>query len=133
MIVTRMQDLLGGDREVHAPNWTSRRLLLRRDGMGFSLHDTVIKAGTATFMWYRHHLEAVYCIAGEGELEDLESGTVHRIRPGTAYALDRNDKHVLRARTEMRMVCVFNPPLSGDEVHDENGVYPLVEDEEKAS
>jgi L-ectoine synthase len=23
------------------------------------------------------------------------------------------------------MACVFNPPLNGKEVHDENGVYPL--------
>jgi L-ectoine synthase len=28
------------------------------------------------------------------------------------------------------MVCVFNPPCTGREVHDENGVYPLlVEDD----
>jgi L-ectoine synthase len=26
-------------------------------------------------------------------------------------------------------VCVFNPPLTGREVHDENGVYPLVEEQ----
>jgi len=25
------------------------------------------------------------------------------------------------------MLCVFNPPVTGREVHDENGVYPLVE------
>ena len=29
--------------------------------------------------------------------------------------------------TQMRMLCVFNPPVTGREVHDENGVYPLVE------
>jgi L-ectoine synthase len=26
----------------------------------------------------------------------------------------------------MRTVCVFNPPVTGREVHDEDGVYPLV-------
>jgi len=26
----------------------------------------------------------------------------------------------------MRMLCVFNPPVTGQEVHDENGVYPLI-------
>ncbi|MGZ4575073.1 MAG: ectoine synthase, partial [Mycobacteriaceae bacterium] len=26
----------------------------------------------------------------------------------------------------MRMLCVFNPPVTGREVHDENGVYPLI-------
>jgi L-ectoine synthase len=29
----------------------------------------------------------------------------------------------------MRTVCVFNPPVTGREVHDENGVYPLISEE----
>jgi L-ectoine synthase len=29
----------------------------------------------------------------------------------------------------MRTVCVFNPPVTGREVHDENGVYPLIKEE----
>ena len=32
------------------------------------------------------------------------------------------------ARTELTLACVFNPPLNGKEVHDENGVYPLEAD-----
>jgi hypothetical protein len=32
------------------------------------------------------------------------------IRPGTVYALDQHNKHVLRATTRLRMVCVFNRP-----------------------
>jgi L-ectoine synthase len=24
----------------------------------------------------------------------------------------------------MKMACVFNPPLTGQEVHDESGAYP---------
>ena len=77
-------------------------------------------------MWYRNHVEAVYCVEGEGEIEDLERGEVHPIAPGTLYALDRNDRHVLRARTQLRMICVFNPPLVGPETHDEDGAYPLL-------
>jgi L-ectoine synthase len=76
-------------------------------------------------MWYRHHVEAVLCVAGEGEVQALDGDTVHPIRPGTVYALDQHERHVLRARTAMRMVCVFNPPLKGKEVHDESGAYPL--------
>jgi L-ectoine synthase len=26
----------------------------------------------------------------------------------------------------MRVLCVFNPPVTGQEVHDEHGVYPLL-------
>lgn len=32
----------------------------------------------------------------------------------------------MTAQTRLRMLCVFNPPVVGTEVHDENGVYPLV-------
>jgi L-ectoine synthase len=124
MIVRKLEDLAGTDREVGAANWTSRRLLLAKDGMGFSLHDTVIHPGTETLIWYRNHLEAVYCVEGEGEVEVLPGGPVYTITAGTMYALDGNEKHLLRAKTAMRMVCVFNPPVTGREVHDENGVYP---------
>lgn len=127
MIIKRLKDVQGEGKFVDTPNWCSRRLLLKRDNMGFSLHDTIIRAGTSTEMWYQNHLEAVYCIEGKGEIEELETGKVHAIEAGTVYALDKHDKHILRAETQMRMVCVFNPPVTGEEVHDENGAYPLVE------
>lgn len=126
MIVRTLDSVLGTDDDVGAATWTSRRLLLAKHGMGFSLHDTIIEAGTETSMWYQHHLEAVYCIEGEGTVELRDSGEVFEIRAGTVYALDQHDAHVLRATTRMRMVCVFNPPVTGTEVHDETGAYPLV-------
>lgn len=125
MIVRNIGEIKGSEREISTPNWVSRRLLLERDGMGFSLHETVIHAGTETPMQYLNHLEAVYCVEGEGEVETVEDGRSYRIRPGTIYALDAHDEHVLRAKTRMRMICVFNPPCTGREVHDENGAYPL--------
>jgi L-ectoine synthase len=124
MIVRSLEEIIGTENDVHADNWNSRRFLLKKDGMGFSFNDTIIKAGTETFIWYANHLESVYCIEGEGEIETIEDGKVYQIRPGTMYALDGHEKHCLRARKDMRMMCVFNPPLSGREVHDENGVYP---------
>lgn len=126
MIVRSLDSIVGTDRDVRSTTWAARRLLLAQDGMGFSLHDTIIGAGTETAMWYKHHLEAVYCIAGEGSVEDVATGEVHQIVPGTLYALDKHDRHVLRARTELRLVCAFNPPCTGVEVHDEEGAYPLL-------
>jgi L-ectoine synthase len=126
MIVRKLEEINGSERDVHAANWNSRRLLLRGDGMGFSMHDTLIHAGTETSMWYRNHLEAVYCIEGDGEIEDQETGLFYPIQAGTLYALDRHQRHILRANTQMRMICVFNPPLAGNETHDETGAYPLV-------
>ena len=124
MIVRTLLELIDTSRDVYAETWNSRRMLLKRDGMGFSLHDTLIHAGTETRMCYRHHLEAVYCIEGEGSLEDLTTGERWELRAGTMYALDGNEEHVLRATTQLRMICVFNPPLTGHEVHGPDGAYP---------
>lgn len=128
MIVRHLADILNSDQDVKGSTWNSRRLLLAADNMGFSMHDTLIYAGSETRMWYKHHLEAVYCIEGEGEVETLSDGQRHPIRPGTLYALDQNDRHVLYAQTQMRMICVFNPPLTGQEVHDADGAYPAPTD-----
>ena len=124
MRLVHLEDVVGSDREVAGETWVSRRLLLAGDGMGFSLHDTVLHAGTETRMHYKHHLEAVYCIEGTGSVEDLATGERHPFGPGTVYALDQHDRHVLRCETRCRFVCVFNPPLRGDETHGPDGAYP---------
>jgi L-ectoine synthase len=126
MIVRTLDDLTGTDRDVVADNWSSRRFLLAGDGLGYSLNDTVLHAGTTTSMWYRNHQESVYCVGGTGTLTDLETGTVHPIAPGTLYVLDGNERHELHAETDLRMVCVFTPALTGREVHDADGAYPLL-------
>lgn len=125
MIVRNLREARGSRRLVETGGWNSVRLLLKDDGMGFSFHITTIYEGADLPMHYKNHLESVYCISGEGSIEDLETGETHTIEPGVIYALDRNDRHVLRAKTEMVMACVFNPPLNGLEVHDESGAYPL--------
>ncbi len=129
MIVTHLSDLDDTDRDVKTTNWRSRRLVLAREGVGFSFHDTVLYAGTETNMWYANHIEAVYCVGGEGELVDNETGETHEIRDGTMYLLNGHEHHTLRAKTDLRMACVFNPPVTGREVHDEHGVYPLLTEE----
>lgn len=129
MIVKTLKEIIGTNRDVKAETgtWVSRRMLLKKDGMGFSFHDTTIFKGTETLIWYKNHLEAVYCVAGRGELELLATGEVFPISDGTMYALNGHEKHHLRAFDDMRLVCVFNPPLTGDEVHDSEGVYPVLE------
>lgn len=129
MIVRQLTEIEGTERDVRAETWSSRRLVLRDDQAGFSVHDTIMKAGTDTLMWYKNHIEAVYVIAGEGEIEDLGTGQVHRLKPGTLYLLNQHDRHRVRPKTDVRMVCVFNPACTGAEVHDESGAYPLVQDE----
>ncbi len=127
MIVRNLEDEAKTSRRVVSPSSESTRLLLAEDGMGFSLNVTVLKPGVEVHMRYRHHLEAVYCVAGRGSIEDEASGVVHPIREGTIYALDQHDAHVLRSETALELVCVFNPALVGTETRDSSGGYPLIE------
>ncbi|GKU79087.1 ectoine synthase [Paenibacillus sp. L3-i20] len=127
MIVRHLNERIGTEYDVNTDTWRSRRLLLKDDGVGFSLHDTIIKAGTETMIWYKHHYEAVYCIEGEGEIELIESGEKFPITAGMLYVLNNHEKHWLRGSTDMRMVCIFNPPCTGREVHNSEGAYEVSE------
>lgn len=126
MIVKSLEDIIGTKDDVADGNWRSRRFASAHDKLGFSVNDTIIKGGTKNYFWYANHIEAVYVIEGEGEIEKLETGEVWQLKPGTMYILNDHDKHEVRTKTDMRMVCVFNPPLVGTETHDEDGVYPLL-------
>lgn len=128
MIVRNLADARQTNRRIVSKTWESTRMLLKGDEMGFSFHITTIYAGTETEMWYKNHLEAVYCISGRGKLKSLVDGTVYDIFPGQMYALNEHDHHVLHAETELELACVFNPPLYGNEVHDESGAYPETAD-----
>lgn len=130
MIVRDMKDIVGTENEVSTSTWTSRRVLLKKDGMGFSFHETIIFPGTETHIWYKNHLEAVFCIEGDGEIETVADGKVYKLGPGIVYALNDNDEHYLRGGKEpLRLICVFNPPLTGKEVHDADGVYPIPDEQ----
>ncbi|SIS94753.1 ectoine synthase [Neptunomonas antarctica] len=125
MIVRNLNDIENTDRTIKADNWESTRMLLKNDNMGFSFHITTIYANTETHIWYQNHLESVYCMSGDGEIETLADGKIYPIEAGTLYILDKHDEHLLRANKEMKMACVFNPPLNGKETHNAEGVYPL--------
>ena len=125
MIVRTLKDCEASERKVVTETWDSTRMILKEDRMGFSFNITTIYAGTETHIHYQNHLESEYCMSGNGEIETIADGKVYKIEPGTLYILDQHDEHLLRGGTEdMKMACVFNPPLTGREVHDENGVYP---------
>lgn len=127
MIVRQLEQARETGRRIVSPdgNWESTRLLLKDDNMGFSFHITTIYQGADFQMHYQNHLESVYCVSGEGEVEVLDSGERYPIKPGTIYILDKHDKHILRAFKEMTLACVFNPPLNGKEVHNAEGAYEL--------
>ncbi|HEY9065018.1 MAG TPA: ectoine synthase [Burkholderiaceae bacterium] len=118
MFVRSLKEVEPTERFVNWGNGTSHRLLTAADKMGFTVCHTVVRAGTESLLEYRNHLEACYCIGGEGEVEDMD-GNVYPIAVGDIYVLNKNDKHYLRGgkNTDLILVSVFNPPLQGTERH----------------
>lgn len=114
MIIRRVEDVPA----VEWGNGLSHRFLTESDGLGYTVTETVVRAGTKSRLEYRNHLESCYCISGSGAVIDM-AGNSHPITPGTLYALDQHDAHHLVAgpHEDLRLVCVFSPALRGDESH----------------
>lgn len=115
MIVRNISEV----EDVDWGNGVSRRFLTAKDGLGYTLTDTIVNAGTRSPLEYKNHFEACYCIAGSGSVIDA-NGDEYPLEPGTMYALDKNDPHYLIAspHEDLRLICVFSPALVGDERHD---------------
>ncbi|MCP1472126.1 L-ectoine synthase [Sphingobium sp. OAS761] len=124
MFIRKLQDIRKSDKNVKSKGWESARLLLKDDAMGFSFHVTSMYAGEELHMHYQNHLEAVLVLKGNGTIEDLGTGETHKLGAGVMYALNAHDKHIVRPETDILCACVFNPPVTGNEVHDESGAYP---------
>ena len=124
MIVRSLSSILDTQAHVRGDAFESRRILLAKDGLGYSLHDTICKAGSAQRLEYRNHVETNYVIEGQGSVENIATGEVFPLGPGTVYVLDQHEAHLLRAETDLRIICVFTPALTGQEKHDASGSYP---------
>lgn len=126
MRVVTVEEVTGTSREVYCPSAAdciSFRLLLKSEGMGFSVNKTVVPKGGVQHWHYLNHLEACYCIAGHGILTDLKTGETHHIWPDTVYALDDHDDHTFQAVEDVVLISIFNPPLKGRETHNPFGSY----------
>ncbi|WGI20326.1 ectoine synthase [Amylibacter sp. IMCC11727] len=128
MIVKSLTDVIGTADHASGDGWQSRRLLLAREGLGYSLHDTVVSEGQTLELEYKNHVETNYCIAGEGTVTNVLTGEVFPLSAGTVYVLDNHEPHILTAtKGDLRLVCVFTPALSGTETHDASGSYAASE------
>lgn len=110
-------------RKVEFHSGVSNRLLLDEDGMGYTMTKTVIEPGKRVFQHYKNHLESCYCVKGKAILTNAMTGEEHAIEPDVTYVLDKNDPHYFEAIEETVLICVFNPPLTGREIHQEDGSY----------
>jgi L-ectoine synthase len=123
MKIVRTQHLEKTERDVQFTGGHSVRLVIQKDEMGFGICKTYIPKGGPYHWHYPNHLEACYCIKGHGKLIDIKTGFEALISPDTTYLLDKNDDHTFEALSDVVLISVFNPPLRGNEKHDENGQY----------
>jgi L-ectoine synthase len=118
MLTRHLDDVTDTPRDVHGPGWRSRRLIVAEDGLDYSFHVTILDEGVSLRFEYENHRETVYCISGEGQIDDLATGEVFSLNPGSVYSVGAGEPHLVTAFTEMELVCVFNPPLTGTEEAD---------------
>lgn len=123
MKVVKIKDLESTERDVKFKQGRSLRAVLKKDNMGFSIHKTIIPKGKKGNWHYKHHLESCYCIKGSGVLTNLETNEVFNIDVDTVYSLDNNDNHTFEAIEDVVLISIFNPPVSGSEIHLDDNSY----------
>jgi L-ectoine synthase len=123
MKIIRFNQLEKTERDVKFTGGNSLRGLIAADKMGFSVNKTYIPKGLPNRWCYKNHLEACYCIYGRGILTNLNTGIETVIVKDVMYVLDQHDDHTFQALQDTVLISIFNPPLIGNETHDENGNY----------
>src|SRR5699024_9775070 len=122
MLVRTLDQVTDTDDDIKTENWRSKRIILAKEGEGFSVHETTLYEGTENYFWYANHIDAVFVTHGEGEIEDLATGEVHQLAPGSLYLLNCQCKQEVLLLKGFRWVSVVPPSVPAREVHDENGV-----------
>ena len=126
MLVRTLEEMESGDRliAINQGRSSALRMINRSDGIGFSLSEARGAPGGNATLWYKNHWEANYVRQGTGTLENLTTGDVWNLEPGMLYCVGPTDRHHVRIAEDSHVLSIFNPPLHGDELHDEDGSYP---------
>lgn len=131
MKIRTIEEIENTDRDVQGVGFRSLRLILAKDGMGFSFHKTIIPKGEPQHWHYKEHLESCYCIEGMGLITDLTTKEEFLIKPDMIYILDSHDNHTFQALEDTVLISVFNPPITGREIHNQDGSYETIKDGHK--
>ena len=127
MLIKHKADLQGTPRAMSTDLWSTTRFLLREDGAGLTLTDVTIAKDDGHIYGYQHHSEVGYCLEGLATLEDLATGEIHDITPGSLWLAHKGERFRFVALETTRLITIFTPALVGPEVNDENGSFPLLE------
>lgn len=124
MKVINANDFKNTELDVQFTGGHSYRMVTAMEGLGFSVNKTFIPASKEAHLWhYKDHKEVCYCTSGYGVVTDVETGIAYNINADSAYLLPRHEQMTFRAITDVEMISIFNPPLTGKETHDAEGSY----------
>ncbi len=126
MFVRTLADVrnAGLERVVAGGVAITARYVTAVDQLGFSFSVVRLQAGGEADLWYKHHWEANVVLDGRLEVTDSATGAVQSIGPGGLYVVGPKDRHHVKALSDFYGISVFDPPLTGKEVHDADGSYP---------
>ena len=118
MLIRTLRETRASDRNVQSDGWESARLLLKDDGMGFSMHVTTLNAGLASHAPHTHPNEEVV-ILKEGRLEVFANGETRVVGPGAVMFMASNQPHAVRNVGDVPATYhVINwrsaPPVAGE-------------------
>ena len=117
------QTKTGHLHQVAFGNMETVRLILAEDQAGFSISEVKVTRPMDVVLQYKHHIEANIFLSGGGTVENLSSGEIFEVHAGVTYIVFPQDRHRVKLSAGTRLICVFNPPLKGDENHNQEGGY----------
>ena len=126
MFVKTLEDVRAAGMEVVVADGlaTSQRYLTAADELGFSFHSVLLKEGVGGDIWYKNHWEGNLVLDGNMEVKDYATDEVHELGPGSLYLVGPKDRHHVNPLSDVHVLSIFDPPLTGTEQRDEDGSYP---------
>ena len=113
MIVRSLNEIIDTPRDVRGKAWASRRFLLAEDGVGYTLTETSIVAGSEQILWYKHHVESNYVIEGEGHFgQGMDSNARKMVGPESLVIFDDGDEVAISTEDRpVRALFVSGKPI----------------------
>ncbi|MFC1752340.1 ectoine synthase [Thermoproteota archaeon] len=113
VFIRTIEDIKGTKRDVRWLHGYSRRLLVKEDGQPFSFNVSTAKKSEFDIC-YPDHDEINFVL--EGSCIFTIDGKEHQGKPGTLFILEKGKKMNMKILEDVKMICIFNPPLEDTEV-----------------
>ena len=127
MFVRKIDDLIGSDKAEKRTDGGSVlqgvHPLTREDRCGFSISDYSIKGPWNQDLQYKNHMEINFIVAGQVEILDLTGDKSWQITAGMIYIVGPKDRHRFSSPSDIHLISIFNPAISGTEKHDADGAF----------